>query len=64
MKAWVNERECKSCALCVDKCPSVFRFNGANNKSHTVVESVPKSRCEAVKLAAYECPASAIKLNM
>lgn len=62
MKAWVDENECISCALCVDQCPSVFRFN-TSNKSEVVVGTVPDDKTETVKLAAYECPTSAIKLG-
>ncbi len=62
MKVSVNQNECISCALCVDQCPSVFRFN-SDNKSEAIKSEVDDNHSEDVKMAAYECPTSAIKLN-
>lgn len=62
MKATVDQGECISCALCVDQCPSVFRFN-ADNKSEVMNNAPIDEHSEQVKLAAYECPTSAIKLD-
>ena len=62
MKVKVDQNECISCALCVDQCPSVFHFN-SDNKSEAKVSEVDEQHSEQVKMAAYECPTSAIKLG-
>ncbi|MDO5397514.1 MAG: ferredoxin [bacterium] len=61
MKVYVDQNECISCALCVDQCPAVFGFN-SDNKSHVEHEDAVKEHSEQVKISAYECPTSAIKI--
>lgn len=62
MNVTVNQDECISCALCVDSCPSVFHFN-SDNKSEVKDNAETDTYSEEVKIAAYECPTSAIKLS-
>lgn len=62
MKVTVDQDACISCALCVDQCPAMFRFN-CNNKSEATQTDVDPKHSEHVKMAAYECPTSAIKLS-
>ena len=62
MKVCVNQNECISCALCVDQCPAVFGFN-TDNKSEVQHPDAVSEYSEQVKIAAYECPTSAIKLE-
>lgn len=62
MKVKVDQDACISCALCVDQCPAVFGFN-SDNKSEAKMTDVNSQHSEQVKLMAYECPTSAIKLG-
>jgi ferredoxin len=62
MNVNVNRNECISCALCVDQCPAVFGFDH-DNKAEVTHPSAADENSEQVKLAAYECPTSAIKLK-
>ncbi len=62
MKVNVDQGACISCALCVDMCPAVFGFN-SDNKSEAKKKDVDETHSKQVKLAAYECPTSAIILE-
>ncbi len=62
MTVKVDQNACISCALCVDHCPEVFGFN-SDNKAEAKVDQVSQENNKQVELAAYECPANAIKVD-
>jgi len=57
-KVEINQDECVGCETCVELCPDIFAFNGAEEKAYVIKEEGGDEAC--IEEAVGSCPGECI----